>query len=226
MVNAFGGHKNPVGASVYGSIAGDAWYRAQYLLQDQKLGHYMHVPPKTVFFSQLFGSFIGVPINYAVIRWVIDRKGDYLIQNTSDPTHQWTGQSLTSSLTVATQYVLIVRQYPLNYDGADKCRDLNDYSLKTFTDHYHMGFFLEHLPLPCSTCFTVDFPERNSTCGIVQYSFALCQPFGGILARDICLESLVASSSCIGLIGIIMNCGHGIITFLPQLSILGLISVR
>lgn len=33
MVNAVSGHKNPVGASVYGSIAGDAWYRAQYMLQ-------------------------------------------------------------------------------------------------------------------------------------------------------------------------------------------------
>lgn len=107
MVNAIPGNKNPVGASIYGSIAGNAWYRAQYLLQDQKLGHYMHIPPKTVFFSQIFGSAIGVPINYAVIRWVIDKKGDYLIAHAKDPTHQWTGQSLSLSLTIATQYVLI-----------------------------------------------------------------------------------------------------------------------
>ena len=108
MVNAIPGYKNPVGASVYGSIAGNAWYRAQYLLQDQKLGHYMHVPPKTVFFSQIFGSLVGVPIHYAVIRWVLDKKGDYLLAETRDPTNQWTGQTLTLQLTIATQYVLIV----------------------------------------------------------------------------------------------------------------------
>jgi len=33
MVNAVHGHKNPTGASVYGSIAGNAWYRAQWFLQ-------------------------------------------------------------------------------------------------------------------------------------------------------------------------------------------------
>ncbi|KAE8446224.1 hypothetical protein EG329_012449 [Mollisiaceae sp. DMI_Dod_QoI] len=107
MVNAISGHKNPVGASVYSSIAGDAWYRAQYMLQDQKLGHYMHIPPRAVFFSQMLGSFVGVPINFAVIRWVLDTKGDYLNGTFEDLTHEWTGQSLTTSLTMATQYVLI-----------------------------------------------------------------------------------------------------------------------
>jgi hypothetical protein len=36
MVNSVKGYKNPVGASTYGAIAGDAWYRAMYMLQDQK----------------------------------------------------------------------------------------------------------------------------------------------------------------------------------------------
>lgn len=106
MVNAISGYKNPVGASVYGSIAGDAWYRAQLNLQDMKIGHYMKVPPKAVFFSQVFGSLIGIPIDYGVIRWVLDTKRDYLLGQ-RDPTHQWTGQSLASSLTSGVQYVLI-----------------------------------------------------------------------------------------------------------------------
>lgn len=108
MVNSIGGFKNPVGASVYGSIAGNAWYRAQYNLQDMKIGHYMHIPPKAVFFSQVFGSFLGIPINYAVIRWVLDTKADYISGKLTDPTHQWTGQELASSLTTAVQYVMIV----------------------------------------------------------------------------------------------------------------------
>ncbi|KAL7960154.1 OPT superfamily oligopeptide transporter [Trichoderma compactum] len=107
MVNAVSGFKNPCGASTYGAIAGDAWYRAQLNLQDMKIGHYMHVPPKAVFFSQVFGSAIGIPIDYAVIRWVIDTKRDYLSGAKEDPTHQWTGQSLASSLTSGVQYVLV-----------------------------------------------------------------------------------------------------------------------
>ncbi|KAL2070302.1 hypothetical protein VTL71DRAFT_13328 [Oculimacula yallundae] len=108
MINAVKGHKNPTGATVYSSIAGDAWYRAQYMLQDQKIGHYMHIPPRATFFSQVFGATLGIPINYAVIRWVTDSKFDYLTGEKSDPTHQWTGQSLASSLSTSVQYVLVV----------------------------------------------------------------------------------------------------------------------
>ncbi|KAF4543396.1 Oligopeptide transporter [Lasiodiplodia theobromae] len=107
MVNSISGFKNPTGASVYGSIAGNAWYRAQYNLQDMKIGHYMHIPPKTVFFTQVFGSFLGIPVNYAVVRWVLDTKFDYLTGKLEDPSHQWTAQSLTSNLTMGVQYVLI-----------------------------------------------------------------------------------------------------------------------
>lgn len=107
MVNAIAGHKNPCGASTYGSIAGDAWYRAQYNLQDMKIGHYMHIPPKAVFFSQIFGSLIGIPIDYAVIRWVLDTKANYVSGAEIDPTHQWTGQELARSLTSGVQYVLV-----------------------------------------------------------------------------------------------------------------------
>lgn len=111
MVNAVSGHKNPTGATVYSSIAGDAWYRAQYMLQDQKIGHYMHIPPRATFFSQIFGASIGIPINYAVVRWVLSTKRDILLGVTADPTHQWTAQSLSSSLSTSVEYVLIVSIY-------------------------------------------------------------------------------------------------------------------
>jgi hypothetical protein len=78
------------------------------MLQDQKIGHYMHIPPRATFFSQIFGCTLGIPINYAVVRWVINTKYDYLTGAKTDPTHQWTAQSLRSSLTTSVQYVLIV----------------------------------------------------------------------------------------------------------------------
>ncbi|KZM24981.1 OPT super [Ascochyta rabiei] len=100
-------HHHPCGPSVYGSIAGDAWYRAQYMLQDQRIGHYMHIPPRTVFFSQIFGCILGVPINYGVIRWVLDTKFDFLSGVKSDSLHQWTGQHLVGSNTLGVQYAVI-----------------------------------------------------------------------------------------------------------------------
>ncbi|KAI9924521.1 hypothetical protein ASPWEDRAFT_28331 [Aspergillus wentii DTO 134E9] len=101
------GHQHPCGPSVYGAIAGDAWYRAQYMLQDQKIGHYMHIPPRTVFFSQIFGTILGVPINYGVVRWILITKGDFLTGAKSDPSNQWTGQKLTSSNTLGVQYAVL-----------------------------------------------------------------------------------------------------------------------
>ena len=105
--SAGAGHHHPCGPSVYGAIAGDAWYRAQYMLQDQRIGHYMHIPPRTVFFSQIFGSVLGVPINYGVIRWVLNTKFEYLTGAIKDPLNQWTGQSITSANTLGVQYAVI-----------------------------------------------------------------------------------------------------------------------
>ncbi|KAI0143848.1 OPT superfamily oligopeptide transporter [Hypoxylon sp. NC0597] len=107
MVQNLKTNRSPIGASVYGSIAGDAWYRAQYMLQDQKIGHYMHVPQRAVFFSQVFGITMGVPINYAAMRWIVDTKRDYLTGSVVDAAHIWTGQSLAGSLTMGVQYVLL-----------------------------------------------------------------------------------------------------------------------
>jgi OPT family small oligopeptide transporter len=100
-------HQHPCGPSTYGAIAGDAWYRAQYMLQDQKIGHYMHIPPREIFFSQIFGVCMGVPINYAVIRWIMNTKGDYITGKKTDPLNQWTGQSLRNSNTLGIQYAIL-----------------------------------------------------------------------------------------------------------------------
>ncbi|KAJ3498961.1 hypothetical protein NLG97_g722 [Lecanicillium saksenae] len=103
MISSVNGHKNPCGASTYGAIAGDAWYRAQLNLQDMKIGHYMHIPAKTVFASQIIGTIIGIPINYATIRWVLDTKTDYISGAKDDPTRQWTGQALAGYLSSGVQ---------------------------------------------------------------------------------------------------------------------------
>ncbi|KAI1389939.1 OPT oligopeptide transporter protein-domain-containing protein [Hypoxylon trugodes] len=104
MVQNMSTHRNPVGAGIYGAIAGDG---LRYQLQDQKIAHYMHVPQRAAFFSQVFGIVLGVPVNYAAMRWVVDAKRDYLTGAVEDAAHIWTGQALTSSLTTGVQYVLV-----------------------------------------------------------------------------------------------------------------------
>ncbi|KAF2733326.1 OPT superfamily oligopeptide transporter [Polyplosphaeria fusca] len=107
MVHGVQGHRHPAGSTTYGAIAGDIWYRAQYMLQDQKIGHYMHVAPRAIFFSQMFGEVIGVPLNYGIIRWVLQEKRDYLLGIKKDPNGQWTGQQLATYLTMGTMYVTV-----------------------------------------------------------------------------------------------------------------------
>ncbi|KAG0238060.1 hypothetical protein BGW42_007614 [Actinomortierella wolfii] len=98
---------HPVGSLVYRVVAGQCWYRAQSMMLDQKIGHYMKIPPRATFFSQLWGNFLGVPINYAIIRWVIDTKRPYLDGTTPDPLNQWTGQAPQSYLNQGIQYGLV-----------------------------------------------------------------------------------------------------------------------
>ncbi|RLV94925.1 putative ATP-dependent RNA helicase [Spathaspora sp. JA1] len=110
--------KHPAGALVFGSIAGNAWYRAQFHLECMRLGFYNHLPPKAVFFSQLFGEIIGIPINYLALRWVLSTKREYLTGGKIDPLHQWTGQTISASHTNAIQYVVLgpsrlFENYPL-----------------------------------------------------------------------------------------------------------------
>lgn len=100
-------HKHPAGALVFGSIAGNAWYRAQYHLECMRLGFYNHLPPRLVFFSQLYGEIIGIPVNYGVMRWVLHTKSEYLTGAKTDPLHQWTGQAITINHTNAIQYVVL-----------------------------------------------------------------------------------------------------------------------
>lgn len=99
--------KHPGGAAFFGCVAGNAWYRSQYHLELMKLGFYNHIPPRAVFMSQIYGEFIGVPINYLTLRWVMSSKWEYLTGKKTDPLHQWTGQTVTTYHTNAIQYVVL-----------------------------------------------------------------------------------------------------------------------
>ncbi|KAG9292397.1 hypothetical protein G9A89_015267 [Geosiphon pyriformis] len=62
-----------------------------WLVSDLKLGLYMKIPPKAMFISQTWGTFLGVFINYWVLKLIIAAKRPFLDGTMLDPTGQWTG---------------------------------------------------------------------------------------------------------------------------------------
>ncbi|CAG8605144.1 8760_t:CDS:10, partial [Funneliformis caledonium] len=61
------------------------------LVSDLKLGHYMKIPPRSMFVSQIYGTVIGGIINFWVLKLILISKRPYLDGTMDDPTGQWTG---------------------------------------------------------------------------------------------------------------------------------------
>ncbi|KIY68861.1 OPT oligopeptide transporter [Cylindrobasidium torrendii FP15055 ss-10] len=107
MIDVPGSSPHPLGQLAYRIISGNVWYDVRTVIEDQKIGHYMHIAPRAVIFSQILGSVIGLPVNYAIMRWVLSSKMDYLREIVDDPNGQWTAQDLKSYNTAGVQYALV-----------------------------------------------------------------------------------------------------------------------
>ncbi|KAJ7635835.1 OPT oligopeptide transporter [Mycena polygramma] len=107
MLQAPGASRHPLGQLAYRIISGNVWYDARHLIEDQKIGHYMHVPPRDVVICQLIGTTVGVA--NATMLWVLSTKLDYLREIKTDPNGEWasTGQDLKSYNTAGIQYALV-----------------------------------------------------------------------------------------------------------------------
>ncbi|KAJ7452719.1 OPT oligopeptide transporter [Mycena galericulata] len=105
MLQAPGSSPHPLGQLAYRIISGNVWYDVQYLIEDQKIAHYMHVPPRDVIICQLFGSSVGLAD--ATMLWVLATRLDYMRGTKVDPNGQWTGQDLKSYNTAGIQYALV-----------------------------------------------------------------------------------------------------------------------
>ncbi|EAL21541.1 hypothetical protein CNBD0090 [Cryptococcus deneoformans B-3501A] len=99
--------RHPLGQLAYRIISGNVWYDARTVLEDQKIGHYFHLPPRQVIGIQILANMLALPINYAVMRWVLDTKFDYVSGKEVDPTGQWTGQEFQSYNSAGVQYSLV-----------------------------------------------------------------------------------------------------------------------
>ncbi|KAG9294530.1 hypothetical protein G9A89_008641 [Geosiphon pyriformis] len=68
-----------------------AMYQCLLLVSDLKLGHYMKIPPRSMFVAQIWGTIVGALINYWVLKLIILTKRPYLDGTLRDPSGQWTG---------------------------------------------------------------------------------------------------------------------------------------
>ncbi|KAL3421551.1 putative plant-like oligopeptide transporter [Phlyctema vagabunda] len=107
MIDAKGSSRHPLGQLAYRIISGNVWYDARIVLEDQKIGHYLHLPPRDVIGIQILANMLALPINYGVMRWVIASKFDYVSGRVVDPQGQWTGQDFKSYNTAGIQYALV-----------------------------------------------------------------------------------------------------------------------
>ncbi|CAG8480497.1 1963_t:CDS:10 [Dentiscutata heterogama] len=66
---------------------------AQCLLfvQDLKLGHYMKIPPRSMFTAQVWGTIVGVIVNYWTLYIILNTKRSYIDGTEVDPSGQWVG---------------------------------------------------------------------------------------------------------------------------------------
>ncbi|KAJ7137021.1 OPT oligopeptide transporter [Mycena epipterygia] len=99
--------RHPLGQLAYRIISGNVWYDCYPVLEDQKIGHYLHIPPRQVIGIQIMAAFIGLPINYGIMRWILDTKLEYLTGVLTDPSGQWTAQDFKSYNTAGIQYALV-----------------------------------------------------------------------------------------------------------------------
>ncbi|RDW65068.1 OPT oligopeptide transporter [Coleophoma cylindrospora] len=107
MIDVKGSSRHPLGQLAYRIISGNVWYDARVVLEDQKIGHYLHLPPRDVIGMQIVANMIALPVNYGVMRWVLASKFDYVSGKVTDPSGQWTGQDFKSYNTAGIQYALV-----------------------------------------------------------------------------------------------------------------------
>ncbi|CAG8674811.1 21086_t:CDS:10, partial [Racocetra persica] len=60
-------------------------------VEDLKLGHYLKIPPRSMFISQIWGTFVGIIVNYWTLNVLINTKRPYLDGTEADPSGQWAG---------------------------------------------------------------------------------------------------------------------------------------
>ncbi|KAF7732471.1 hypothetical protein EC973_003216 [Apophysomyces ossiformis] len=69
----------PVANMYFKTLGFNTMSQAGAMAQDLKIGHYMKVPPRMIFFHQIFGTIIGCIFNYIINHLIVSTKADVLL---------------------------------------------------------------------------------------------------------------------------------------------------
>ena len=67
---------NPLGNAAFKTFGYMTVSQCLSLVSDMKLGHYMKIPPRSLFLAQIYGTLIGVVVNYGVLDALIQTNAD------------------------------------------------------------------------------------------------------------------------------------------------------
>ncbi|CAG8815040.1 9808_t:CDS:2, partial [Racocetra persica] len=69
---------NAIGNVYFKTYGYMSLFQCLLFVQDLKLGHYMKIPPKSMFVAQIWGTFVGIFVNYWTLAMIIQTKRPYL----------------------------------------------------------------------------------------------------------------------------------------------------
>ncbi|GJJ75281.1 hypothetical protein EMPS_07639 [Entomortierella parvispora] len=85
----------PIANMVFKCYGYMSMYQCTTLLSDLKLGHYMKIPPRSLFIAQFYGTVIGAIINYYTMILIINAHRSWLNGvGQGDPSGLWTGYNV------------------------------------------------------------------------------------------------------------------------------------
>jgi OPT family oligopeptide transporter len=82
----------PLANLYFATFGYNSLYQAKLLLQDLKLGQYVHLAPKCTFVTQMVGTVIGCCLSYAMMEKITTEKRDILLA--IQGTNIWSGQKV------------------------------------------------------------------------------------------------------------------------------------
>ncbi|KAF9104198.1 hypothetical protein BGX29_002229 [Mortierella sp. GBA35] len=107
----------PIADMVFRCYGFTVIFQCRTLLADLKLGHYMKIPPRSMFVSQLWGTIVGGIFNYITMIAIIDAQRPYLDGTEYDPAGLWTGAGPLNSWGAAQIFGALGPQRMFKSDG-------------------------------------------------------------------------------------------------------------
>ncbi|KAF9563039.1 hypothetical protein EC968_005033 [Mortierella alpina] len=85
---------HPLAIMTFKSYGYMSMHQCLNFVSDLKLGHYMKIPPRSMFIGQFWGTLVGCCFNYITMTLIINSQRNALNGTIPDPNDLWTGQRI------------------------------------------------------------------------------------------------------------------------------------